>query len=166
MARRTKEEVIAEFKRLYHCFEDMIDQINAHGPADVYHDKSMLIPLSAYLEGIENGEFTASEALAGAKEGVDGNGLFLLEEIEKDPDAVAAMLKGYHEKTGRDYWSDAGDPKKAVKAVLKRGYAETEDEYYLIKEVVCDVDNSLIANRDRPKAERIMDDFEKRSIAQ
>ncbi|MDX8350942.1 hypothetical protein [Cognatiyoonia sp. IB215182] len=166
MARRSKEEVIAEIKRLYECFDDMIDQINTHGPVDNFIDKSLLIPLSAYLDGIENREFTASEALSGIKEGVNGNCLFLLEYIERDPDAVAAMLKGYQEKTGRDYWTDAGDPKKAVKAILKRGYAETEDEYYLIKEVVCDVDNSLIANRDRPKAERIMDDFEQRSIAQ
>ncbi len=160
MPRRSKEELILAIKEMYVCFDVMCDCINLHGPADVNFDKTELVSLQQYLDGIEKKAVTASEVLSAINEAVNEHGLFMLELTDDDSACASAVLQAYSLETGRSFWEDVRNPKLAIKELLKRGEIQTHEDYYLLKEAVIDMSNKLMSDKSRIRAEKLLNDYE------
>ena len=164
MPRRSKAELIDDLKNKYRSADIMLDCMAEYGPSDVDLDKDDIIPLSDYLDWIESGKVTASQAVGAMQEALNEHGLALLEWTEEEPQTAQAVLESYRSRTGRCFWQDAGDTKRAIAAILKTKMVRNEAEYYLLKEIQIDVSSSLIQDNDRELAEHLLREFEQRAI--
>jgi len=162
MPRRTKEELIATLKTKYQIFDTMADCIDACGPEDIVMGKDMFTPLQSYLDWIDSGECTASQAVGAMQEALNEHGLFLLELIDERPAYAEAILNEYQSRTGRDFWQDADNPKRAIAAILATQSLKTEADYYLLKEAVVDMSSTVLRQKDRPLAEQLLHGFEQK----
>ncbi len=165
MARRTKAELIAEIDRLYDCMDVIIDVTNEVLPVDMRSvtDKSSLIPRASYHAWVAEKKCTASEAVRGLQEGLSFFSGGLTDLLEKAPDLGNAVLDRYRDVTGRDYWADAGDPRRMVRAILKRGDIRNDAEFRLLNGFLADLDNTTLDDADRREAEAMLAAYEHRA---
>ena len=102
----------------------------------------------------------ASELLTGLQQAVNDFTLGLQEGIKNgDPDAVS-LLSRYKKETGRNFFHDAGNPRKVVIKILKRGTIANETEFYLLKELLSDGDQTVFSAIQTTRAIEMIDCFE------
>ena len=94
-----------------------------------------------------------SQIVAGAREGVDDT-LAMFEELSKD------FVAFYNKRTGRDFYREFSDPARRAKAILKRGHIEDDTEFYLLTEILSNVEQTVFTSRQTDKAETMLSDYE------
>lgn len=159
--RRTKEELLVEFHRLCDVFETIWECQFPYLPEElvVCHKKYVVTP-EGMLRWLEDGRCTASEIVFGMRQGLNDTVEQLVYLMEDDPGTATKIFAAYRERTGRDFWDDAGNPLKAAKAIVKRGSIANETEFYLLKGLMSNVDQKLFTGKMRDRAYEMLDHFD------
>jgi len=159
--RRTSQEVIEEFHRLYDCFEVISECM--FGDGGIPGMESALentIPRARMLQFVDEKKVTASEIVSGTREALNDTTEELLILQEDNPEDVKRILANYRKRTGRDYWQDAGHPKKMINAILKRGTIADETEFRLVNAYLGNLDQTVMTPKQVEKANEILAHFE------
>lgn len=161
MARRSKEELIAEFHRLYDIFETLnLCMEPIYGAECLAMMKENVIKRDRMLEWLSEGTATASEIVQGTQEGLNDTLLSLQYAMEDKPEKVETVLTAYKQKTGRHLYADTGNPLQIVKAIVRRGRIENDTEFYMLKEVMSCVDQVVFKEPQTTKAYEMLDHYE------
>lgn len=153
-----------EFHRLADAF-DVMDECAYLGHDDPERfGGARLGPLdrARAMAWLAEGKATRREVLSGMREALGDLSLGLADLLRRDPERARSVLNAYRNATGRDYWSDAGHPKRMLKAILKHGAITDETEYRLVKEYVSTVGEKVLTGAEREKATVMLGDFESR----
>ena len=155
--RRSHEELIAEFHRLCDAF-DCIDECAYLG----YFDPERMggcrmgpYRREAALAWLADKTATPAQIVAGAREALSDCSLGLLDVLRNDPTRFRAILERYRARTARDYFEDAGHPKKMLKVLLRRGRLNDAAEYGLLDAFLSDVSSSM-TEAERQKGEALV----------
>jgi len=112
------------------------------------------------IKRFDNKQCTASQWLAGLKQTINDFSLFIQYSIErKDPQAIE-FLAQYKTKTGRNFFSDAGNPKMIALKIIKRGKIANDTEFYMLKEILSDLDQTILSKDQSAQAENMLGRFE------
>lgn len=149
MARRSRAEMLDEFHRLYNILDRVLEFENRDLSANqAVHKMSLIRSREQTLRCVDAREFTLSQANSGTREAINDFSCQLLAwQSDADP-AYASFLAWYRGETGREFFSDMPNPLTLVRAVLRSGRIESEEEYRLIEEMLCDLDQVRIAPDD------------------
>ena len=157
--RRSREQIRVEYMRLAKCWAHIRDFMIEKNPQD--RDIMQDLPTKdEIIKQFDQKCGTASELLAGLQQGVNDFS-FGLQEAAKDgdPDTVA-FLSRYKTETGRSFFNDAGNPRKIAMKILKRGKIADDTEYYLLKEIICDLDQTVFSASETARANEMLGIFE------
>jgi hypothetical protein len=155
--RRTSQQVMAEFHRLYDCFETITDCMhNRDGNYWTTGTGRHIVTRARMLEWIAEKKATPSQVLSGAQEGLNDCSEELTHMLTVDVVAAERAFTQYKSRTGRDYWEDAGHPRKQVKVILKRGRILNDVEYRLLNAWVSDTENLVLSDSGRLLADQLM----------
>jgi len=157
--KRTTNEVMAEFHRLSDCFETILDCLMDASP-EMEDFRRSIISRARFLELVEEKKVTASQIAQGARESVNDMSEILMDLLEDDPPKARRVLDAYRGKTERDFWEDAGHPKKLIATILQRGEIEDESEFRLLNAYACNVDQNVMTAQQAEKANKMLLDFE------
>lgn len=159
MARRSRQELIEEVHRLSDTFEtamDILCEIDPRWQAD----RHLVIPRENMVSAIEQGRATPSEILAGLRAGLsDLVGHPQFGDPQRDP-VGAEMARRYRDRTGRSLLTDAGDPRRVARQVLRRGLIRDDDEARLISGYLADTTGGLFTPDQRDRATALLRDYE------
>jgi hypothetical protein len=158
MARRTKEEILGEFHRLYDFFDiacDIISSIDAFG----HNGRRLAGPREEMLLWLDDGKATASQILSGLQQAL--NDLALGIDAPDHPASVE-FAKRFRERTGRDFLDAIGRPSTSIKKILKRGRIVNETEYYLLNEILSQTDQTALSPDEVIRADTILGQFNSR----
>jgi hypothetical protein len=161
VARRSKQELIVEFHRLY----DVLETLNAcMGPlydpelADILNEG--IASRELMLSFLSTKKATASELVGGTEQALNDMLLGLEYALQDEPENAALVFESYAKKTGRNLYDDAGNPQKIAKAIVKRGSISNDTEFYLLKEIMCDVDQAVFKKPQMSKANDMLQRYE------
>ena len=162
MARRSKEELIVELHRLYDVFETLYACMEPlYGPEAFEMLTRSTITRERMLDLLADGTVTASELIEGARQGLNDQLESIEDALEDQPDIAKLVLASYKRQSGRDLYDDAGNPCKAAKIIVKRGKIESDIEFYLLKGVMSNVDQSVFKEPQTTKAYAMLDDYDR-----
>ncbi|MBK7929818.1 MAG: hypothetical protein IPJ98_20780 [Bryobacterales bacterium] len=131
--KRTQEEMIAEFHRLYTIFETIEDCLhNQDGEYWTTGFGRLIHSRAAQLERVVKGEFPPGEIVLGTLQAINSTSAELVRLLRDDPATAGRALAAYRDRTGRDYWQDAKPPKALIKVILQRGRLLDEAEGRLL----------------------------------
>lgn len=157
--RRTREEMLAEFHRLYDCFECLDQTINRLFPSPPELQLTGPISRDEMLSFVQNGKATLSQICSGAREGINDS-LDVWQDLQDEDHAKADLfLQTYKALSGHDLWEDVDTPKTVVKALLKNGNLHSAEEFRLLKAQLDD-QRTTLSGKDRNKAEGMLAEFE------
>lgn len=144
MARRSKEEMRAEFERLSDIFEVILDfDCSRMSEAEAARKRSRVHSRERMYSWVETGKATMSEIIAGTREAINDQSEALSELLNFDDEYVSGFLAYYQRRTGRDFFEDAGNPKKIARKILKRGNIADEAEYRVLMGILNNVDQTV-----------------------
>ena len=103
---------------------------------------------------------TMSHVIAGTREAINDHNQELSDMIEDGDPFAPAFLAYYAQKTCRDYYGDAGHPKKMARAILKRGEITDETEFRLIMGVLNNVDQTIFKENEVERVGNMLYRFE------
>ncbi|MEC3859830.1 hypothetical protein VK792_00915 [Mesobacterium sp. TK19101] len=155
MARRTKEELLAEFHRLSGVFETACD-IQCDLDPDFQKTRHLIITRDQMLGWHDAGTATASTILSGVREGLNDISTGVMVALSENASSGRRFLDRYSARTGRDFFDDAGRPDAAIKAILARGRILDDTEYRLLSDALADTGNTLLTQKQTTKAETLM----------
>jgi hypothetical protein len=159
--RRTSEQVLAEFHRLSDCFERITDCLTMAGffvPQELRH---LIVTRERMVGWIAEGKATPSQILAGVREALNDCSETLTHLLADTPEKAAAILACYRASAGRDYWADAGHPKRMLTAILRRGRLRDETEARLIGSCLADLDQTTLRADQIAAAQGLLAEFER-----
>jgi hypothetical protein len=147
MARRTKDELLAELRRLGALCDAWRDYEMAHGSPSMRELVGRSTwPSKDWIAGaLAPGGPHLSEVVAGFQQAVNDTSEQLGHALEDGSPEGRGFLAFYRERTGRDWWADAGDPARMARAILRRGRIRDETEWYLLENVLSDVDQTVFS---------------------
>ncbi len=154
--RRTSEQVLAEFHRMYDflgALTDCWDEVLSTTHATRMHSREIM--LGALSKGA-----TASDILRGTQEALNDRSEELMDLLQDRPAIAHAILRGYREKQGRDLWDDIGHPMKLLKRILKRQRITDETEYRLLSAYLGNQTQQLLKLDEMEKAGVMLSQFE------
>ena len=145
MARRTREELLAEYRRIEAMFDTWRDYEIARASSMYPEYAEGLGDLSseAALAKARPGGFTLSGLIEGTRQALNDISKELGHAIEDDCSEGRGFLAFYRERTGRDWWDDAGDPTKMARKILKQGRIRNKTECYLLENILTNVDQTV-----------------------
>lgn len=144
MARRSKDEMRAEFSRLFDIFELFCEfERSRMSPARAAEHRSLVATREKMLSWVEEGKATMSQIVAGTREAINDQNEMLCYAAEAGDSFALEFLAFYRQKTGRDYYGDAGHPRKMARTILKRNEIVDETEFRLINGIICNVDQAV-----------------------
>ncbi len=161
MARRSKEELIAEIKKAYQASKVLLEIQLEDEPEYGMQDLAALPEIDGWISRCREGGATYSEILAGVIEHV--NGFLTFARTAKHPEELARIhdhLARYKAKTGHDLLTQFSDPLKVVKAILRTGKINTETDYRIVMEILNDVGNAAFDDAQLAKLESAAAAFE------
>lgn len=166
MARRSKEELLSEFHRLCDildvCIEFMKDMAALHGIPD---HTDALQPRDYWLAQVGKNGTTLTDLISGTQQAINDQSEELGYWLEDEPAIAAKFLSVYKQRTGRDYFVDAGNPKKLARKLLKRNEIQSESEYYLLTGILSDVEQTVFDHKDIEKINQMLVKFENQMAA-
>jgi hypothetical protein len=115
-----------------------------------------IVTRARMLEWIAEKKATPSQVLSGARESLNDCSEQLTHMLSVDAVAAERAFAQYKSRTGRDYWEDAGHPKKQVKVILKRGRILSDVEYRLLNAWVSDTESLVLGDSERLLADQLM----------
>lgn len=161
MARRTKEELLKEFHRLSDIFELTFEfQLSRRSEADVAWMRDSVPSRDDMLSWVERGEATLSQIVSGTREAINDNNEELSHAMQDSDPYAVEFLAFYRDRTGRDYYDDAGHPKKMARAILRRGKIEDETEWRFINGILSDTTQTTFKEKDVARLNRMLGQFE------
>lgn len=160
MARRTKQELLAEFHRLFDIFELFVEFQIAW---ETERDGASLWPRVPSREDdladVENGGATLSQSVSGLRDAVNDQNEMLGYAAEEGDPFVPKFLAFYRARTGRDYYDDAGSPRKMGRLILKRGHIADATEYRLINGILSDTTQTVFKEKEIGRVNEMLDRF-------
>ena len=149
MARRSKEEMRAEFDRLSEIFELFLEFEMSKMHWEEAERTRKLVPTPEQMLAMVgvNGT-TMSHIIAGTREAINDNNQCLSEMIEDGDSFAREFLAFYRARTGRDYFDDAGHPKKMARAIFKSGEIADETEFRLMMGVLNNVEQTVFKEKE------------------
>jgi hypothetical protein len=147
MARRTKDELLAELRRLGALCDAWRDYQMAHGPTWMRETLARSSrPNEDHVAAVlEPGGPRLSEVVAGFRQAVNDKSEMIGDALEAGRPEGRGFLAFYRERTGRDLWADAGDPARMARAILRRGRIRDETEWYLLENALSNVDQTVFS---------------------
>ncbi len=162
MARRSKEELLAEFHRLYDIFEVTLDIQDELNPG--LFDRRLITTRAHMLEWVDAKQATLSQAISGAREAInDTYETYHFGARNQSPEEskiTEYFLTRYREITGRDYFADAGRADRMAKKIIKRGHIKSPEEFRLLNMFASDVDQTSLSKEEYQTANRLMSTYE------
>lgn len=164
MARRTRDELLAELRRLGALCDAWRDYQLAHSPPSTQERLSHTTqPSEHWIAGIlASRDLPLSEWVAGFQQAVNDTSEQIGDALEQGWPEGQGFLAFYRERTGRDWWADAGDPAKMARAILRRGRIRNETEWYLLENVLSNVDQTVFSAAEAERLEAMRQRFEER----
>ncbi|WP_338549805.1 hypothetical protein [Roseovarius phycicola] len=159
--RRTKSEIRDEYSRLAKCWEIAREfqghLLKADGAPDQIIDD---LPTSASLIAqFDDGKNPPSQLLAGLEQGLMDSAPALVMHAKLG--AIAQnLLARYKEETGNDFLLDCTDYKSKARKAVERGKIKSETEFYALKEVISDKDQTLFVDDQISTAFSLLEHFE------
>ena len=166
MARRTKEQLIAEIERIdaiLRLQEEFRLEQPPRGPEEA---GSMAFVLPSREEWMAMGAAHGfSQVLRGWEEALSDAVRWTLREDLKygEADYARAFQAFYKARTGRELRDDLHDPGRIAKAALRRGRVKDHSEYVTLREILNDGDQAILSARQAEKAEALMRDWEEKN---
>ncbi|WP_108879696.1 hypothetical protein [Anderseniella sp. Alg231-50] len=159
--RRTKEEMLQEFHRLYDIIETyeefLVTQMDTEEAAEYVDDT---ISRQQMLTALERNELTLSEAVSGVRQAINDNNFDLADSVNCDDDHLSDFLNFYKTRTGRTYYDDAGCVKNMARAIFGRGKIADDTEYYLMKEILIDTAQTVFEPKEMKSLNLMMANYE------
>jgi hypothetical protein len=143
--RRSHEELIAEFHRLCDAFDcnDECAYLGYSDPERIGGNRMGPYPREKALSWLAAKTATPSQIVAGARKALSDLSIGLLDVLRNDPMRFRTILERYRTRTARDYFEDAGHPKKMLKVLLRRDRLFDEAEYRLLDAFLNDMSSSM-----------------------
>lgn len=161
MARRSKEEMRAEFNRLSDIFELFCEFQRSRMDAPRAAKQQSLIPTrEKMLSWVEEGKATMSQIVAGTREAINDQNELLCYSAEAGDPFAREFLAFYKEKTGREYYDDAGHPRKIARMILKRNEIVDETEFRLVNSIICNVNQTVFKGEEIDRVTDMLRRFE------
>lgn len=142
-----------------HIREFMINQC-AQDTDDVNLAKGELPTKDELIERFDQKQFPASEELNGLQQAVNDFSLGVQGGIERNDPQIVAFLARYKTATGHVFFDDAGNPSKIAKKIVRRGAIDNETQFYLLKEILSDVEQTVLSESQTADAIKMIDRFE------
>lgn len=158
MARRSKEQMLAEFHRIYDVSEVLFDIGCEIGLYDA-EDRKLLISRARYLELVKNREATLSQCISGIMQAIND---FVLLPSDASTEEVALhgyVRHRYKEMTGSNLFSDLEDPVSLAKKIVKKAKITTDEEHYVLKEILIAVDQTVFSSDETIRAEEMLSEY-------
>jgi hypothetical protein len=161
MVRRSKEELRAEFNRLSDIFGLFCEfERSRMSPARAAEHRSLVAGPEKMLSWVEEGKATMSQIIAGTREAINDQNEMLGYSAEAGDSFAPEFLAFYKEKTGRDYYDDAGHPRKMARMILKRNEIVDETEFRLINGIMSNVDQTVFKKDEIERIAEMLHRFE------
>ena len=123
-------------------------------------------PSTAFLEYFDNAGGQYSQILQFVREWYSHTYSDLCYIMNTGSEAVSSenrqFLKDFRNEVGFDFQSEAGLVTKTIRKALKRGKITKNDDYYILKELEDDVDQTLLKGRDFDAVSDMLRHFEDR----
>jgi len=163
-ARRSHAELISEFHRLCDIFDSMDDcaYIGHVDPERFGGFRWGPYPREKALAWVAAKTATPSQIVSSVREALNDCSLGLLNVLRRDPVRFQTVIERYRSQTGREYFSDAGHPKKLLKALLNCSRLTDEAEYRLLEAFFSDFSDSMTED-ERRKGEALMATYQPRT---
>lgn len=134
----------AEFDRLSDIFELFCEfERSKMSPAKAAEHRSLIPTPEQMLSQIGKDGTTMSHIIAGVREAINDHNEMLTYSTETGHSFVSEFLAFYKQRTGRDYFDDAGHPKKIARKIIRRGEIIDETEFRLIMGILNNVDQTV-----------------------
>lgn len=161
MARRSKEEMRVEFNRLWDIFELFCEfERSRMSPARAAEHRSLVPAREKMLSWVEEGKATMSQIVAGTREAINDHNEVLGYSAEAGDSFAPEFLAFYRKKTGRDYYDDAGHPRRVARMILKRNEIVDETEFRLINGIISNVDQTVFKGDEIDRVTEMLHRFE------
>lgn len=161
MARRSKEEMLTEFHRLYEVFEVFCDfKRSRMSPEAAAKNRSEIPTKEQVLSLVAGKRATLSQIIAGTREAINDQNSDLSEHMEVGDEFVSELFHYYRQRTGRDYFADVGHPKTMARTILRRGKIIDETEFRLISDTLSNVDQTVFKGDEVELANQMVFRFE------
>ncbi len=149
MPRRTKDELLAEFRRIGAIFDTWRDfEIARASPERAASLRRNVRSSEEALAEMGPGGATLSSLIEGHQIALNDICEQLGHGIEANKPEARDFLAFYRERTGRDWWDDAGDPAKRARKILKRGRIRNATEWYLLENILTNVDQTIFSHEE------------------
>lgn len=166
MARRTKDQLIAEIERVDAIIrlerEFRLAQMEPGSP----DHEAMAFAFPDRDQWMAMGEAHGfSQILRGWEEALSDSVRWMLrvDLTHGDAEYAQAFQAFYKARTGRELSEDLHDPGRVAKAALRRGRVKDHAEYVTLREILNDVDQAILSARQAEKAEALMRDWEEKT---
>jgi hypothetical protein len=160
MARRTKDEL----RRLGALCDAWRDYELAHSPPSTRERSSHTTRSSEdWIAGIlESDGSRLNEWVTGFQQAVNDTSEQIGDALEQGWPEGRGFLIHYRERTGRDWWADAGDTAKMARTILRRGRIRNETEWYLLENILTNVDQTVFSAAEAERLEAMRQRFEEK----
>lgn len=166
MARRSKQEMRAEFDRLYGIFETIVAFKKRSVPKEHLSSFDAVPSREAMLNWVETGKATLSGLISGTNQAIHDFSCDLYEEGAFGDKKVQDFLELYSARhDGRSYFSDVGDPIKDATKILRRGVIRNKTEWFLIKAIMDDVEQTSFTPSEQDQLSQMRVAFEQKGTA-
>ena len=160
MARRTKEEMRAEFDRLSDIFELYCEfERSKMSRERSEKHRSLVISREEMISWVEQGKAKMSDIVSGTRQALNDVNEMLSYSVEDRTSYAPEFFAFYRERTGRDYYDDAGHPRKMARKILKRGEILDETEYRIIDSVLSNVEQTVFKDNEIARVNEMLSRF-------
>lgn len=112
------------------------------------------------IEKFDQKRVPASELLNGLKQAINDFSLGVQDGLRRNDTEMFDFLTRYKTATGREFLDDAGNAHKIAKKIVKRGTVANETEFYLLKELLTDGDQTVFSETQTIRANEMIEGFE------
>jgi len=154
MTRRTKDELLAEARHLGALWDLWREWRIVHDTTGMFEAATKTS--AQHLSHVGTGGVSLSGFISGFRQVIND----ISHQIESFPDTYGAFLDFYRERTGRDWGSDAGNPDKKARAILRRGRIRNDTEWHLLESILTDVDQTVFSPVEVLRLEAMRREFE------
>jgi len=166
MARRSKQDMRAEFDRLNGIFETIVAFKKLNVPKEHLSSFDAVPSREDMLNWGETGKATLSDLLSGTTQAIQDFSCDLYEQDAFGDKKAQDFLELYSARhDGRSYFSDVGDPTKGAAKILRRGVIRNETEWYLIKAIMDDVAHTSFTLSEQDQLSQMRTAFEQKGTA-
>lgn len=170
MVRRTKEEMLAEYHRLFDIFDVVADFMveereREREPEAATQIRESIPAREDWLRRLSLGGVSLSQILSGLRQALNDWNEQLAHSLQDGTSHAHEFLANYLARTGRHYFDDVPGQRKAARIILKRGVIRSGEEFRLISGVVSDKAQTVFAPDEFDRAGDMLAAFERSANA-